>query len=534
MIAQLGSADAAKASTAVDYFVGQKEAAVEPLFDVLQDGTDAAKINAVQALGMIRDDRAVEPLVALLENGSPPVCEAVIEALSGFNDAKAVKALTELLNGLDGLQRQQAASALARMGAYAAKYLLYSLKTGDETYRQTANDIFAQMGAEAVGPLVQAFIADPESPICQLEEEAVKRLEGNASAQDLIVRLRDTDSGVRYMALWEVPTALNENIAAKEQWKAMQAGMTDEQKQTAETPISIDLYLSDNSVSAWYKSAMDVLKNMGANAVDPLLSLTQDADSGVRKIALTGLCLLSDLKDARIDEAVLSADGALIDKEPFLFALGNVGDPRAVDLLIDELGNEADYIHDLAAQSLAKHSDDPYMIDALNKAAAQVGPDNQVTADAIEKVVRTMIDAVPPEELARFAQTDDLPAGSKVKLNGKVIVIDKPEIKLSRFFFQIPPQSRAKLDNLADVQAVVKVEWGEKQVGTYTCGTVACVTTCDVTVVDLEKNQTLGVKKFSGGHPPDTITYYDSPPAKASGSPPDEKEIIKYINSFFG
>lgn len=132
---------------------------------------------------------------------------------------------------------------------------------------------------------------------------------------------------------------------------------------------------------------------------------------------------------------------------------------------------------------------------------------------------------------------------ANVSLLGKVVVINSNERELDRMTFLHAsfygnPEWYADFHNLLgqrveDVGTVLWLVYGEKVVGRYTSGTLACRVTCDATLLHVKpgNEQVVATSSFTGGPPPEKLVHgRNSIPEKNSGIPPWE-DIAKWLVS---
>jgi HEAT repeat protein len=116
--------------------------AVEPLLEVLQDENSSdIHRECIKALGEISDRRAVEPLLTILKNKEISLREVAVKALGQIGDEKVVKALIFVLrNETSSMLRVQIIRALgSRKSKLAVEPLLGALQREMQKPRSEAN-----------------------------------------------------------------------------------------------------------------------------------------------------------------------------------------------------------------------------------------------------------------------------------------------------------------------------------------------------------------------------------------------------------
>ena len=137
---------------------------VQGLINVLSyQMRDNVRQAAAEALGGLKDARAIEPLiVAALNDSDRQVREAAAKALGQIGDPQAVRTLVTVLNDQRSYVgsfhvRVAAADALGKIGdAQATKALLDVMRCGDNLSLVAATAL-VQIGASAIGPLLNTL-----------------------------------------------------------------------------------------------------------------------------------------------------------------------------------------------------------------------------------------------------------------------------------------------------------------------------------------------------------------------------------------
>jgi HEAT repeat protein len=369
--------------------------AVGPLITKL--GSFGQPAEAAEALGLIGDARAVKPLVALLQDGlwEPQIAAAkaldkigwqpgnteigakyfafkgdwvrcaevgpravpllitlikqcqfsdeAAEALGNIG-APAVAPLMGVLGAEDlnsHIVHKAAKHALAKIGVPAVAALIATLKDGNERQRQRAAGALdemrwqpgkdemgavywiyknqwercAEIGASAVGPLI-AVLTDRDSPVRPAAAQALGKIGDPGSVDALIAALTDSNNAVCSAAA-EALGRLGDDrckdalVAALEvPWACVNAAIVLGKMGDARAVDVLIASFNENLTAYEYysnlrKAEEEALVKVGAPAVEPLITLLNDGSEYARPSA------------AR--------------------ALGQIGDPRAVDALVTAL-----------------------------------------------------------------------------------------------------------------------------------------------------------------------------------------------------
>jgi HEAT repeat protein len=283
---------------------------------------------AARALGEIGDPQAIESLIAALKDEDVNVIEAAAEAL-GMIGKPALEPLFTALMDDDSRVREAVAKALGKTDKRAVNQFVAALKN---------KNVYVH------GPAAKALIFYLKF-----------------SFEQLLAFLKDEDSDVRQHAALALgahhdPRAIEPLLAAA---------------------------LNDKNVFV-YLAAGEALGNIGKPALEPLLIAIKDEDSDVRRRAASLLGKLSDprayealraaLKDEIVDVRRSAAENLIINKklsfeqligfckdtdwrvrQSAAYALGKLGEPRAVDPLIAFLKDEDWRVRHSAAGALGEY-----------------------------------------------------------------------------------------------------------------------------------------------------------------------------------
>ena len=411
--------------------------AVEPLVTALETGNESIRAYAAEVLGDIGDLRAVKPLiVALEEDREVIVCCDAARALGKIGDLRALEPLAEALKDIDSKVRRAAAEGLMQIGQPALDALLAALRYKDDRVRGNAARALKEMGWKpdsgengawywiarekwnkvsslgyrAVEPLIAVLdemsvkenaagalekIRDPRAVdlmVASLEKEnsevCMKIVFALGSIGDprvvelLIALLDDKYSGISNAAAW---------------------ALGDIGDSRAVEPL-IEI-LKDNS-RGFHENYIHALGSIGdSRAVEVLIAAMEDSCSNVRKTAVIGLGKIGDARavdpiisifkevnwDIRrashqvndylsIERCFFQQDKDLDLRIAAARSLGQIGDPRAIDILVTCLKVDYDNIRQAAISALGEIGDsavDPLIAcledddDSISSAAAE-------------------------------------------------------------------------------------------------------------------------------------------------------------------
>jgi HEAT repeat protein len=343
----------------------------------LEDEDRLVRVRGVLGLAKIKDERALEPLRQVLWHDSDSVVRSrAAQALGMIGGPDTYDELLSALQDPDPEVHYGAAEGLGRLGdKRALSHLASALKDDDATMRYAAAQALGELGdADAVEPLMEALrVSDDESRGHVVR--ALMRFNDPRTVEPLILALRTGDPYTRSAAAFALaklkePRAVNHLIAILR---------SDE-----------DGCVRSNAIAA--------LGGIGdPSAVEPILhALSTDKDPGVRWVAAS--CLARRFKDSRIPDALLSM---LDDPHPIVHsvvigALGNTGDPRAVEPLINILaGPDAE-----RDTELTMHSDEVISIEmcadrSSDRISAAISLGKLGGDSAINALIGALVDEVP-------------------------------------------------------------------------------------------------------------------------------------------
>ena len=316
---------------------------VSPLLDLLKHRDADLRMQAALALGEQRDVRAAGALIDALKDDDTNVRYHAIEALGKLKAVEAVDALGEIAEASDFFLGFAAVEALTQIGdARIAPRMVRLLD--DELLRDPAIVLLGQLGDDSVVAPLTALLNSPTTAPTNLVARALANLSDRYEAQ--------YGEG-RYIA----------ELTSREISPTGVQNLIDELESSVEDDLrSIALVLG------WLKSAsidraltrfmgrvdlrdeiIEALVRHGSATVELLISQLTADDLEVRRAAAVALGRIGDaratpaLVDALTDEPV-AVDAAN--------ALAQIGDPAAVDGLLNLVGNDDASVRQAAVSAL--------------------------------------------------------------------------------------------------------------------------------------------------------------------------------------
>lgn len=346
------SKDTTLISAAADALgAGRDPKAAEALIAALADPSGGAALEIARALTRFDDRRALRPLVAALKGpGSESLLFHVAGAVRRTSDPEAVDVLLEILTRKSWMLRCAAADALGRIkDPRAAKPLAHRIGDEDPRVREAAVRALLEIDA---GMAIRALARQLRGDNPRAQMEAARRLislESADAAKALLAGWKEEVAsgqsramGVEDLGAFHDPEAVGVLIAALEdqtlpdEVRARAAGLLGDGKSSRAVEPLIALLRSDES--PWARCvAANALGQIGdARALDALLEVLKCDNPALRTAAARAL---GSVPDARAVEPLIAAleDDDHGVRPAAAFALGQIGDWRAVEPLIAAL-----------------------------------------------------------------------------------------------------------------------------------------------------------------------------------------------------
>ncbi len=303
---------------------------VEHWIEALDDVDDATREEAAKALAELGDPETLEALTTALEDDYWAVRVHVGWAFAKIGGDVAIDALITLFNDNMMEVQDEAVSAMASIGISTVPKLIPCLKDDRWRVRQQAGKTLGLLKEpEAVQPLMIAC-RDRDGAVKSAAAEALGRVGDSRAVPALIKLFKDTSKIVR---------------------------------ETAGTAL---VYIGEAAIPALLETLNDPHFVVRCHGVRALGGMTTDYQMG-----------RAWTRDARVVEALIRAlkDEDRAVREDATIALGIIGDPLAVDGLIDAMRDGAVKRHAIASLGMIGDARAlPPVLDALKgKGIAQQG-----------------------------------------------------------------------------------------------------------------------------------------------------------------
>jgi len=304
---------------------------------------------AADALGELGEKQAVAPLIAALDDQETDVKCSAAAALGKLGDPRAVEPLIKSLE--DILVRKSAARVLQRLGKVATPGLLAALEHDNKDVRRYVAEILGNLeDPTAVEPLIKS-LGDDDSSVRRSVATALGNLGDLRAVQPLIKLLKDgnTDAVTPLGQLGD-PQAVQPLLNA----------LSKKQHYTTQNAIKAALHKLDDAAIPYFLAALDhddkAVRRYASEQLDRLgWEPRRDKDKIRYYLAREHYASLAKLGPVAVD--ALINDLVVNDSGRAAWALGETGDPSAVEPLIAALKSTDKELQRSSAMALGKIGD---------------------------------------------------------------------------------------------------------------------------------------------------------------------------------
>lgn len=281
------------------------------LMNLAQSYGRHTRFRAIKVLGFIGSSEVVPFLLSLLEDVSPGVRWQSAVALGKIRDESAAIPLVLLLSDPIREVRWQASEALGNLGHSAINAMLPQFSTDSDEMRWRLRSAIQKIGDWGSAALVHLLYDD--NPVVRYNATFCFQWLNYAESIDPLTQLTtDMDPRVRASAV----AALGH-------------------QQSPNTLVALTKALRDANPDVRRQGAMALGQLASSAAVDPLLGLLEDEDSGVRVVAISSL---GRLRDQRVVRPLIEALKDPSISNAAALALADLGNPEAIEPLVAVLG----------------------------------------------------------------------------------------------------------------------------------------------------------------------------------------------------
>ncbi|MDJ0618918.1 MAG: HEAT repeat domain-containing protein [Calothrix sp. MO_192.B10] len=363
--------------------LGQEQAAIEQLLQLLKDPNSDVRSGAAFALGEIKSEAAIPGSIKLLEHEDPDVRNTAALALREIKSDAAIPELIKLLEHEDPDVRRDTAYVLEKIKSEAAiPGLIQLLKDETSSVRITAASALGEIKSEVAIPGLIQLLEHEDSSVRITAASALGEIKSEVAIPGLIQLLEHEASDVRSGAAYALGEIKSEAAIPgliqllEDETSDVRSGAAyalGEIKSEAAIPGLIQLLKDETSdVRSGAAYALGEIKSEAA--IPGLIQLLEDEDPDVRsdaayalgeiksEAAIPGLIQLLEYEDPDVRSGAADVLGEI----EFLFlkdkvfdvrdsaasALGEIKSEAAIPGLIQLLEHEDPDVRDSAADVL--------------------------------------------------------------------------------------------------------------------------------------------------------------------------------------
>ncbi len=174
-----------------------KQAALQPLIQLLDDANPSTRHLATHVLGKIGGQDVVDPLIHALHDTEPMVISKAAFGLAQIGDERAIPALISLVGHADREVETMLMNVLERFGTVPVQPLIDLMTSDQWKVREQAADILGTIGDKAAIPVLIEALKDEVWQVRFAAVTALGHLGGAQAKAALQVMPEDADQRVQ-------------------------------------------------------------------------------------------------------------------------------------------------------------------------------------------------------------------------------------------------------------------------------------------------------------------------------------------------
>ncbi|MHB9108315.1 MAG: HEAT repeat domain-containing protein [Armatimonadota bacterium] len=367
---------------------------VNGLVKALTDREVEIREGAARALGELSYPRVVVPLCAGLKDTDWAVRMTVVEALAKIHDARAIEPLVGLLKDEKPAVQKATMEALIAFGGHAVPALSRALSDKAVMARVNAAIALGTIHDVKAVPVLCSALKDTESQVRLHAAESLGMLGDKRAIEPLSEVLQDAERQVTDAAASALQKiGLPTDPASQAKFAVARA---DWNRAIALGAVAVDALIEgmNNPNTDVRRNAAKSLGVIGdPRAIQPLLNALADEEWFVRESAAWSLGHISDPSISSILTAALR-DQRVVVRESAAKALAELSDAQTVGALVEALQDDEYAVAEAAAQALSNIGAPAVgaLLTAFRDSPSAV---RHAIADALEKI------GVPDEPVAQ-------------------------------------------------------------------------------------------------------------------------------------
>ncbi|MEW5910156.1 MAG: HEAT repeat domain-containing protein [Thermodesulfobacteriota bacterium] len=327
MAARLNHPDAAVRYLLKKGLVKYGSTAVQPLIGFLRHHNPDVQQSAAEVLGRIGDPRAVIPLIGVLKESFPDkVRMAAVIALGEIGDIRSIDALIDALKEKTSSVPYLVPDALAKIGWQATSYLILLLSDPDKEIARLSMNSLGKIGDPRGVPTLIEKLMDTDSLTGETALAALVEI-GPLAVPGLIEEAKRSNPEIRKKCI-QVMTAIGA---------------------PAVVPLIEEL---KNGEDDFYPAVSETLSKIGSPAVRFLIEILEEGNGVISSRVQETLSAIGESAVDPLMETLEKSDPQRA--IPSATVLGNIGDKRAVPVLLKSMGSDDFGLQQASLEALIK------------------------------------------------------------------------------------------------------------------------------------------------------------------------------------